>query len=135
ALFVPIKLRSGGRHDEEPPPARSFRQARDDLLVELRPVAARDHRHLGDIEQILEQARHLIVDRLLAFGERAVEIERDQLLHAPRTIGSRISSIARATPSCSFDAVTRRAALRTSSGPCPIAIEKPARANIAISLR
>ena len=50
------------------------------LLFKLWPGTAGDDRDLHHGEQAVEQRRHLGIDGSLARGQRAVEIEDDQLL-------------------------------------------------------
>ncbi len=56
-------------------------QAARDLLLELRPVAARNHCNVRNGEKLGQRAGHLLREGLLTLGERAVEVECDQLLH------------------------------------------------------
>ena len=57
------------------------RKSARDLLVELRPVAARNHRDLGDAQELRDRRAHLGGERLLAFRQGSVEIEGDEFLH------------------------------------------------------
>jgi hypothetical protein len=58
----------------------SLREMRDHLLLKLRPVAAGDHRNLGNPKQAGQQRGHLGVQCGFALGQRSVQIEHNQLL-------------------------------------------------------
>jgi hypothetical protein len=64
------------------PEVGPVRQVGDELRLELRPVSPRNDRHPRDLRELRQQRPHFGVDRLLALGERPVEIECNQLLHA-----------------------------------------------------
>ena len=57
-----------------------MREVGEHLLLELRPVSAGDDGHFRN-RATSETAGHLGVDRRLALGKRAIEIENDQLFH------------------------------------------------------
>lgn len=59
-IFWPIEFRACGRHQPETVERDAGRKARGDLLFELRPVPARDHRHIRDGEQSGEDCGHIL---------------------------------------------------------------------------
>ena len=61
-----------------------MRKLGDHLGFKLRPIASGDHGHFDDTEQVVQQSRHLGIERRLAFGKRTVEIKHNQLFHYPR---------------------------------------------------
>ena len=57
------------------------RKMGEHLLLELRPVSAGYDGNFRETKQSAEQCGHLGVDRRLAFGKRAIEIENNQFFH------------------------------------------------------
>src|SRR3546814_10813545 len=55
AIDEPIEFCACGRHQPETVKRGAGRKTRGDLLFELRPVPARDHRHIRDGEQSGEE--------------------------------------------------------------------------------
>ena len=56
-------------------------KVREHLLLKLRPIATGNHGHLDDAEKVMQQCRHLGIERRLAFGKCAVQVENDELFH------------------------------------------------------
>jgi hypothetical protein len=67
------------------------RKIREQLLLELLPGTARNHGHFDDAQEVVEQARHLGIERGLAFGERAIKVVDDELLHCGTAASRRVT--------------------------------------------
>src|SRR3546814_9960114 len=59
AIDEPIEFCACGRHQPETVKRGAGRKTRGDLLFELRPVPARDHRHIRNGEQSGEGCGHI----------------------------------------------------------------------------
>jgi len=89
-----------------------------DLRFELLPCAAGYDSHLHDTKQALEKLGHLLIQRRLAFRQRAIQIEDHKLLHeAAEGSGGAISSMCR-TP-CGSHEHSPTAAGKSSTSPFP----------------
>ena len=59
-----------------------MRKMGEQLLFKLRPIASGNHGHFDDSEKVMQQRRHFGIESRFAFGERAVQIKNNQLLHS-----------------------------------------------------
>jgi hypothetical protein len=53
----------------------------EQLLFKLRPTAPGNHGCFDDAEKVMQQRRHSGVKSRLTLGERAIQIENNQLFH------------------------------------------------------
>jgi len=56
-------------------------QLRKDLLLELPPICSGNHGNFDDVEEPVQQSAHLRVAGRFPFGQRAIQIEHDELFH------------------------------------------------------
>ena len=61
---------------------------REHLFFKLRPIASGNHGHFDDAEKVMQQPRHFGIERRLAFGKCAVQIEHNQLFHSGISISN-----------------------------------------------
>ena len=59
-ILVHVELGAGGRHQPQLRQVRAYRQAARNLLLELRPVTARDHGDVGDGQQVSQRLAHRV---------------------------------------------------------------------------
>jgi len=62
----------------------------DELFLKQRPIASGNDGDFDNAEQIVQQPRHVGVDRRFALGKRAVQIEHNQLFHSGNSIPARL---------------------------------------------
>lgn len=80
-LVVAVQLGARGGHQPEASVVRRRGQSAGDLLLELRPVAAANDTNVGDVAESPQNRRHLVVERLLALRQRAIQVECNEPLH------------------------------------------------------